>query len=702
MSNPQQPRDDAAADDREENPLVDALLAEILGKSTPPDLSSEIMRQWREASVVVRASQSPASQSPASQSPGSLIPASPSTSDDVPVIGRRTPAKASTSVRSTDSGWALVLLTLAASLILGVVGWEFVGPEELGFRRITKSSKSENSSLEVAPVRPTPQPSEQVMPPVTKAPDALPIPRKPPRNMTLAEGTPQPRSGDDVELSVPSLRERAERKSETVQWVSLRAAQGLEDYWDAVGAEPSPVASAEVIRDRIQQRVGVELDVAQLSDTLASGSASDKAAFAAELQQSIQKETNAKLAAAAWLNELTAAASGKLAVPQRDALIDELAGAFRGEKAFDAVLASWIGGGKDSSSDASSAWYTAMSDAGEFSLVHGLASLTMNVDLRCTRCHDSLIDSAGLQNDYWSLAAMLRRDLSKDHAGFWSVRESSDDASPVFYERLDGRQTMAEAGVPQHWLDDEATVRDPIRVQDVHTWSESLVDSRPLARGVVNAMWRWVHDRPLRGDLADARSAPLDDSLLQLEELLADDLLASNFDVGRLLAIVLSSPATMRSIPESLTRQDAWAVDAKKVSRDHQSVQAFAAAAPSPRMLSIAKRLEVTQRSIGASLRGVGGSDSVLAQPLAEASSEKPDNANFVAPLVNGFPDHVDALPVQWLASVGSLSSQVKHLGYLAGREGLPREIEPIATAMREAGVPLDLTLHRVWWLLQR
>ncbi len=695
MSDSKKPKNSATDESRIDDPMIDSLLAEVFGSAPPPDLSSEILRQWREASVVVRSS-------------GSL--GEPGRSVDKHSGSQASSSRTASSSASSRVGirWATALVALAATVVMGIVAWQFAEPKKIDLRPMAESrapmttpdvALSPSSASADAAMTPEADPSlgsPELERLADSAAPEVPPKRIQPRNMTLVDEAPS--TQEAVRESSPASPQRINRDPEPLRLVSARASEGLKQYWDAVGVTPSTVVSSNVIRDRLKTRLGIEVDESWLSQ-LASDDDESVADATVNLQQMIRREPNSRRVASAWLDEITSGAFTKLGEKNREKLVDDLAAAIEGEKSFGTVLSSWLSG----DGDASSVWYSALAKDGEFAMVHRLGSLTMNVDLRCTRCHDAAIESDGLQNDYWSLAAMIRRDVKREESGRYTVRAANDvsGTDPVFYERLDGRQSMAEAGVPDHWLDESARASERMRVLSVRQWSDAIVDSRPLARGVLNSLWRLVHERPLQGDPVDAGSAPLDDSLIELEELLVDELLASDFDISRLLSIIVSSPATSRSIPEELLRHDAWAVDADKVRRAQQAVQAFAAASPSPRSLTLAKRVEVSRRSIGVSLKGVGGSESVLAQPLGESSTEKPKKPKELASTANGFPDHADGYPVQWLGSIPSLASQVEHLGYLAGRDRLPRDLQPLAKAMQDAEVSPELTLHRVWWLLQ-
>jgi hypothetical protein len=419
------------------------------------------------------------------------------------------------------------------------------------------------------------------------------------------------------------------------------------------------------------------------------------------IRDSMRQPEHAEKLATMWLRQLTGPAIDRMKSDERALLVGEFAGAFQGEIRLDQLIAKLFSG----ESTGSSAWYGAISAEGEFALLHRLGSLAMNIDLRCIRCHDSALESTGRQSDYWSFAALVRRDVRRNEQGTWLVRsdDSIDPAKPskVFYEREDGRQSVAEPSVPAAWLDSQSDLEPAKNVaHDIRQWSRSLVGSRLLARGLVNSFWLLIHDRPMLGNVADVRSTPLDDSLIRLHESLVDDVIDSGFDASRLMALVIASPATTRSTPPSLASEEGWAMNREQSRRDLAAVECFAAIAPSPKVLSLNQRIDLVMRAVGMTISGTGSTGPVLAQPLDSTTTMPRRNEHKTMPLT-GFPDHVDAPTAPWLTSISDQHEQLKHLGYLAGLDRLPAAVETAASEMKRAGVNEELILARCWWLLQ-
>ena len=188
-------------------------------------------------------------------------------------------------------------------------------------------------------------------------------------------------------------------------------------------------------------------------------------------------------------------------------------------------------------------------------MLRRLAALTMNVDLRCTRCHDSHIELDGRQEDYWSFNAFLRRGVKLGPQGQLTIDATAKSLGPLFYEVSDGRQAIAEPAIPSAWM----KIPSDQPIGGVGDWAQKLNGSPELARGVVNSLWQLVHGQPLRGRVIDPISAPHNESLDRLEEELVQDLRGSRFDVARTLALIIASPATRRaSRPHCCQRIRSW------------------------------------------------------------------------------------------------------------------------------------------------
>lgn len=408
------------------------------------------------------------------------------------------------------------------------------------------------------------------------------------------------------------------------------------------------------------------------------------------------------------MNQITNGGIGNVETEAKAALIREIAKAFAGGTALDRTLATWI----DGRSESSSAFYTAMA-AGSNSIEDGvmtrhLASLVMNKDLRCIRCHDAYIEGSGRQEDYWSFVSLLDRDLGLTN-NVWSLRNDAVDR-PLFYALVDGRQRVATPSVPQAWIasagDRGQSNAHPVEAPTLAAWASQLPDSTMLAAGLVNSIWQMVYGQPLRGRVVDPMNAPHNESLAKLEAQLIDDLRRSNFDMGRTLALVIASPAGNRQVPSSLKNE--WVIDNVK---DRNAAEAFAAAMPPTSNLSLERRFEEAMRAIGLAIGPVEGADDspLLAQVgddegVSKDSAGKVNGVRVGAPsdsLSWDFPDRAVSLPVEWLGSIKGVDQQVNHLAFLAGSTTVPVAVDDAVKAMEAANVDATTLLNRVWWMVR-
>jgi hypothetical protein len=627
---------------------LDALLAEIHGRSAP-DLTPQILAQLAQQPTAVTVDV---------QSSGSGI-----------------------HVRKSAGGKQLVAVlstvaTLAASVMLLL--WMH-GPAER--KPVEASPKVAVNDQQTAPaeavaVTDPVRPPEVIVPP----PEAPKTPRRIPRGIPLVTSD----AGNENSLAVsdpggPIQIAPQPASSPPITLVAKRVDTELESYWDAIGMQPTAQSTDEQFVARLTALLGTEIAVESLDDAEA-------------LRAELLKPAASRFVAERWLGQVTDGGIMRIDAEARGRLADEIAASFRARQRLDVVLANWISGDSQHTAD----WYSAMSAAGSDTMVHRLASLSMNVDLRCTRCHDAKIEGSGRQEDYWSFAAFVRRGVHRARDGKWTVG-TNNSAKPVFYELPDGRQRMVQAVVPSAWL----SVADDQPVAEVQQWARQIVGSRELAHGVVNSLWKLVHGRPLHGGVVDTISAPHHESLDQMETGLVDDLLQSNFDIARTLALVIHSPAARRSVPEPLRADNALLASDADLRAARDVVNAFAGALPMRAKPAMNKRIDLAMRSSTGAIQSIRNSNTINAQADGKESPGKTRPTKRSDDGDSGFPTKVTDLPVQWLSSVKGYQNRVDHLGYLAGFNGVPNEVRQAADAMQQAEeIDEALALHRVWWLL--
>ena len=506
--------------------------------------------------------------------------------------------------------------------------------------------------------------------------------RKPPKGIPMIVQTPDSeRTDSELEQGVvPDSPAVDEIEAAELALVSAQVDTELQGYWKAIGINPTSEATAEQTAARLANALGMKVSVDAVSDV-------------DQLQAELSQSLNAEAIARRWLQQITNQRSGRMDAEVRGQLVSEIASCIQTGSSFDKIVAGWLNG----ESKNAGAFFSALaagprSAGGEHGMARSLAALTLNVDIRCTRCHDSYIEGNGKQSDYWNFFAFLKRGAQKNADGQFEVDLGDNTSDPVFYELSDGRQRVADARLSADWMSES----DPEGYQRLKEFSKDLEGSPELASGIVNSLWQLVHGQPLQGRVVDPISAPHNEALQRLEAQLTKDLIDSRFNVARTLALIVASPATRRTVPETLLPENLWVANQKDTSAAMNAVDAFAAALPPRVSLPSSQRTDQVLRSIGARIDSTGRDS--LAQIGEGGSAGKVKNGK---PLAADFPVKAELLPVQWLELIGDRDSQVNHLGYLAGENEVPTHVQELVEAMEEAGVDSNLLLHRVWWLMK-
>lgn len=624
-----------------EEQFFDVFLEETLADQSPPDLSRRILRRLAEEPVAAGTSRG-----------GSSL-----------TVGRsRRPKKLIAAVSA--------LAALAASWMFVVWLQSDSGLQQAGG---LAGNTDPSGMLESASTNTGVDPSNP-------ANDSSP--RRPPRGLPLAVQPNEGESTEDAlfpsdEIESPKLPPR--QTMDAVTLVSSRVGSELESYWGSIGITPTPDASTEQITKRLGAILGVQLPGEAIHDP-------------AQLRAFFKQGKFSRAIAEQWLDHMTDGGLRRIPEPQQESLTAELALSVRRGANFDLVLTRWLNG----KSGNATAFFAALS-AGRYgandesAMVRRLASVTMNVDLRCTRCHDGYIDGRGKQDHYWSFASLLRRGVRRGD-GPVEIDPIIEKPPIVFFETADGRQRVAEPEVPADWINRS----DLPAIESVSDWTKTLVGSKPLARGVVNSLWQWVHGQPLHGRVVDPITAPHNEALDRLEDQLVEDLVRSRFDVARTLTLIISAPVTRRGVPEVLLPENALVANEQETAEAMNAVNAFAAAMPPRPRLSRGERVAQVLRSVGATIDSNG--QPFVAQ-MGDSGSRRRGPING-ASLASDFPQRTDSVPVEWLRRIEDPKSQIEHVGYLGGLSVVPRPVLQAAEVTREVE-DNNTALHRTWWLVR-
>ena len=632
-----------------EDSLLDPLLIEIHQQSPPPDLSEAILSQLSQLGE-------------AHQKTGV------SESDSVLVVPSR-PSRVKKARSSSGTRWLAMVASIAAAALIAF--WISQG---------NQAERVAENDVE------SPLPASGIVQPDPISRDHLPETISPrTKDQDVPKGTPMivkddersPKRDKPVKL-VPSTPRKV--AGAPIQEVADQLAAKWTGYWKAVGVQPSEQASPDEVAVRFSRLLG-------------SATSITPGMKAAEINRQFAHDDVSKSIAKRWLNQISDGGTRRLSAQDHNDLTNEVALALKSGPGFNDQFVGLLSGQSENASH----FFNAMASSGHDSMVRRLAAISMNVDLRCTKCHDSLIKGDGKQGSYWSFSKFIKQGLKRGNGNTWQVVSSDQVRSkPSFFELPDGRQRLIEPLVDSSWMPSALGATG----DDVRQWAENVGGSMEFARGLVNSVWTLVHGRPLRGQVIDTIAAPHHELLDEIEDQLASDLIESDFDANRLFSLVFVSPVSFRSVPTAIKKENALTASTSEIQSAMELVNTFAAAMPIQNQLSTVKRIDIAMKSVGSSLRNLDSPDTLanigeFANPKARKSTN-----SIKPPEITSFPDRASGPPVQWLARIDSYESQVNHLGYLAGMSEVPRPVMDAATAIHEGSANKSLALSRVWWLL--
>ncbi|KAA1261796.1 hypothetical protein LF1_43560 [Rubripirellula obstinata] len=641
----------------QESVALDALLSESVGGKVPPEFKDAILQKYHAGSAV----------------------------DDAMKVAV-TPVSRSQRQSERRRKSRRKLATLSALAIAGSLAAFFWVRPDLSFVKDFTVAQTQVPQPSVAPPN-VPAPEIAASSEPTVVADAMLVERqpdekfeqedsaKPAKSAIVLNGEQEDKSGAGPRESLPA-EPKLREPPHSVKLVSRNIEKDFKAYWKSAGVQPTDEANPAEVAERLSAALGIKVPVSALANHDAAAN------------WLLNKDVG-KAIAGTWWNQVTDGNFATLPADAQNRLQSGFARHLEPNSYFNGYLYRLI----SRTDTASNNFYTSMvpadGDATHPDMIANLASLTMNLDVSCTRCHDSMIGGNHGQKDYWGFAAAIDRGLRK--SGGKLVRVENKPAKDVFYETMDRRGEATKPGVPVRWLGgDSSRSESTAKLDSIASWSNSLKGSPALAEGIVNSVWELVHGRPLSGQAAHPMSAPMSDDLLKVQKDLVDDLVRSGFDIRRTLALVMMSPTTRRGTPESL--RDVWATDQ---SESHKKVIAFAGALPPSKAVPMLAKVDQSMRAIGSVMSMDGRS--LLAQIGEGGTSTK--RPQTIKALAWDFPDQADELPVQWLQSVQSMNAKIAHMCYLAGLEQVPQPIRRAADAMQKAGVDEPTLLHRVWWM---
>lgn len=729
---------DAEQSDPQDDPMFDAMLAEVLRGESPSDLRGQILQRLEDiprtsepgalepVRLEIEQGVDPEAGSPAAELRGaSKTPRA--------LRARKTrpgkPQSQSPPMLRVRENWKWLTAVAAVMLLALGVGWNITrtpnDPVVRSAERSGSNAQQNHRRYSIANSLPSElSPGDNSADTPSADTDTAVVSedrRQPIRIASVDSSTEGPASsvadGDkgvnrisEDPLPASSISEDSANGNPAASPVLLASKQlhqQFHTYWDRVGVTPTRMKSDKEIAELIKARLGLRIPVDQVRDFEAVSAA-------------IPETWSVKRLAARLLATWSMRPVDDLDSESDEAMIRQLTNQLRQRKSVADLFVRWmqVPDQIPEKYDAElTAWAELVSPLSPHSRVVATAAVTMDRDLRCGRCHDvDSSESLSRQSDYWQFAALVDP-ISQPQT--WNtlrdIREGASwDERGLSYETLERQTKQVEPGVPADWRRASARLSEKTaslsEKEEVSTkvarWAGELKQSRALAAGLVSTTWQLVHGRPLKNQPLDLCSAPADPMLEEMHRRLTDDLIASRFDLVRTIALMVTDPAFGRDIPEAMSESRWLLASNEQWQAASTQVNAWAAGSQtvslpsSDQRMRLAKSLIPNGRLSESNLR-----ESLLGQtvPGKKPSKTVPDAASLAAELMpaGGFPARTTIATPTWLEQLPSFESQVNHVVHLAGRDQVSSSELELARRMKDVSTDQTLLWQRLWWTIR-
>lgn len=250
--------------------------------------------------------------------------------------------------------------------------------------------------------------------------------------------------------------------------------------------------------------------------------------------------------------------NGPFLIYRRRRLVDWLSEALQKNRPYDQIARALI--------DAKGVWTTSpevnfisvtnenKKGPDEAKLAARVSRAFLGVQMDCVQCHDGKLGSTWKQTDFHKLAAYFGqtdfalnglRDDPKQSYEFRYLGKTEEETVPAMVPWKP--ELLPEKGTPRAKLASWVTAKE----------------NRPFARTLVNRIWALLFNRPLISPVDDI---PLEGPFPPGLELLADDLIAHDFDLQRLIRVIAATRVFQQSSrsadpahPVTVDTEKAWA-----------------------------------------------------------------------------------------------------------------------------------------------
>lgn len=251
--------------------------------------------------------------------------------------------------------------------------------------------------------------------------------------------------------------------------------------------------------------------------------------------------------------------TGQLIIYRRRRLVDWLSGLIRENRPYDQIARSLINSTGIWTTNPAVNFVTVTNNNGkgpdEAKLAARVSRAFLGVQMDCVQCHDGKLGSTWKQADFHQLAAYFGK-------AKFQLNGVRDDPKQKYKVRYLGETEEEVVPTMVPWKPELLPQKGPPRDR-LASWVTSK-DNRPFARTLVNRMWALLFNRPLISPVDDI---PLGGPFPPGMEALADDLIAHDFDLHRLIRVIAatqvfqqSSRSADPSHPATEAAEKCWAV----------------------------------------------------------------------------------------------------------------------------------------------
>jgi Protein of unknown function (DUF1549) len=551
-------------------------------------------------------------------------------------------------------------LTIAASALLLLSRWEHTPINGNPIANSNKNTAATDAAI-VPGSHSVPESEPRVANAVAldetkNAPAAIvkkPLPRE---GVPLVRNQPTPESANPLTSDSADAVVIAKNPNVLVEHGKLLVGfnDSIANYWNRLGVTPAASLNDSELAARVKEQFGASPELTSQEDC---------SQVAVRLVERLLRDV-----------PLAAAAHEKMLEQATEVI-------WKGDR-FDVLISQWV------------ADQSLFDSRKPDQVAQGFATNLLGVDAACARCHDSPVDGRYAQHDYWSLASVF----------------APAERSQLFYELADGRQAVAEPRLPERWLGESRDIKQHAELELRQQFSQALVGNRALAGALANRIWEIGFGAPLVSVASDPIAPPRDDALQNAHAMIADAILASNFDIRVAARLVMASDAMRRGQSELYT-SGRWRVASDEaIAQEALSQRTFAAAPPQQPRLSRDHLLAMMESRIGQTPRELGSSPAVLAQPSISdsvaasgvAKVEKPRAEEYL--WAQWIADR-QLLRDSWLHWIKDAEQQQRHSLYAVNMKSNIDETElpkRLMSPSDDESIAADNANDRLLWVLRK